>query len=252
MADDVLRADVPVVLRAGGGEGRLWGALLDVAAAQPSGWTLVGGLMVMLHALEVGLATGRVTNDVDAVAESRGVAQATHLLSSTLVSLGWSLDARDFTGEETGFTFRRDGLRFDVLAAEGLGPRADITTLPPAQSVPVAGGTRALQRSQRVAVRLGDRGGVVPRPDVLGALVIKSAAAALDRGRSSDPTRRPERHAEDLAVLYTAVADPVALRAELTGGDLRRLRAAPEPTWEVVRSAASRAAGIAAYAVIVA
>ena len=69
-SDGALRVDDPVVLPAGGADGRLWSALLELAAAQPSGWTLVGGLMVMLHALEAGLATGRVTQDVDAVADS--------------------------------------------------------------------------------------------------------------------------------------------------------------------------------------
>ncbi len=54
-------ATPPVQLPQHGSEGQVWSALLDVADAQPSGWTLVGALMVMLHAYETGIATARAT-----------------------------------------------------------------------------------------------------------------------------------------------------------------------------------------------
>lgn len=250
MPDDVVRAKDPVALPTAGAEGKLWEAVLDLSDQELDGWTLVGGLMVMLHAIEAGVSIGRATKDVDAVAASRAVANATRKLSSTLLALGWDLDAGRFKGERTGFRFERDGLLFDVLAPDGLSERTDITTVPPAQSITVAGGTRALQQTEHLAVRHGDREGIIPRPDVLGALVIKSRAAVLDKGVSSDPARRPERHAEDLAVLYACAGDPTAARAATAGKDVKHLRAAPEPTWEILPTASDRAAGQAAHRIL--
>lgn len=245
-----LRSDDPVYLPTGGSEGDLWAALLDVADRQPDGWTLVGGLMVFLHAYESGLSPARVTRDLDAVVAARSVTQATRRLSTTLVELGWRLDPKRIKGQDTGFRFDKATLFFDVLAPEGLGERADLTTVPPAKSIAIKGGTRALQRTQWLAVRLGDRGGLVPRPDSLGALVIKSRAAVLDKGSPADPTRRPERHVEDLALLYAGITDPEVVRSDASKADLKRLRSAPEPTWETLGDARLAATGQAARRII--
>jgi len=83
-----MTADRPVQLPDHGTEGRLWAAVLDVADAQPSGWTLIGALMVMLHAHDHGLDTHRTTRDADALVDVRGIAQATRRLVATLEHLG--------------------------------------------------------------------------------------------------------------------------------------------------------------------
>jgi hypothetical protein len=106
------------------------------------------------------------------------------------------------------------------------------------------GARQALDRTQHVAVQLAGRRGSIPRANLLGALVIKSCAAAGDRTASSP------RHREDLARLYALVPDPAALAAHVTRKDRQRLRAAPAPLWEVVPVAVARAAAQLAHRVL--
>jgi hypothetical protein len=134
-----------------------------------------------------------------------------------------------------GYKFVRDGLEFDVIAPEGMGERVDLTTVPPLRAPQLAGTRQALDRTQRVAVHLDGRVAALPRPNLLGALVVKACAAA------SDAIRGPQRHLEDLARLYRLVADPAALAP--TNKDRKRLRDTSEPIWEVLDDPADRAAG---------
>lgn len=217
-----------------GTEGRLWATLLDLADAQPDGWTLIGALMVMLHAHAAGIDARRTTRDVDALADVRGVAQATRRLVATLERLGWEMHPDHPRSENIGFRFTKDGLLFDVLAPDGLGERTDITTVPPLMTVGMSGGSRALRRTAVRDVVLGERAGRLPVPDLLGALVIKSRAAASDRAHTTDPTHRPERHLEDLAVLYACATDLRTLAREMIGADRRALGDTPEPHWHVL------------------
>jgi hypothetical protein len=112
-------------------------------------------------------------------------------------------------------------LEFDVIAPEGMGGRADLTTVPPLRAPQLAGTRQALDRTQRIAVDLGGRAAALPRPDLLGALVVKACAAA------GDHVRGPQRHLEDLARLYRLVTDPGALTP--TTKDPKRLRDPPDP-----------------------
>lgn len=217
-----------------GTEGRLWNALLDVADAQPEGWTLIGALMVMLHAHTAGIDARRTTRDADALADTRGVAQATRRLAATLHQLGWQMHPDHPRTNEVGFRFTRDGLLFDVLAPDGLGEHTDITTIPPLTTLSIPGGSRALRRTVVHEVAIGERTGGLPAPDLLGALIIKARAAATDHGPTSDPTHRPERHPEDLAVLYACATDLRVLADGLTTKDRKALRDAPEPHWHVL------------------
>lgn len=229
-----MTADRLIQLPDHGIEGRLWAAVLDVADAQPNGWTLIGALMVMLHAHDHGLDARRTTRDADALVDVRGITQATRRLVATLERLGWQLHPEHPKADDIGFRFVKDGLIFDVLAPDGLGARTGITTMPPLKTVPLTGGSRALNRTQVRDVALGDRVGQLPVPDLLGALVIKSRAAATDRNATADPGHRPERHPEDLAVLYACATDLRALVADATNRDRRNLRDAPEPHWHVL------------------
>lgn len=199
----------------------------------------------MLHAHDAGIDARRATHDADALTDVRGPAQATRRVSSTLTSLGWEIQPGHPTPDDIGFRFVKDDLMFDVLAPEGLAPKTDITTVPPLTSVPIAGGSRALGRTSARAVTLGDRLGHVPVPDLLGALVVKSRAAATDRTQA-DPAHRPERHPEDLAVLNACVTDLRLLGHDATAKDRRALARAPEPHWRVL-SADLRPQAQAAY-----
>ena len=130
--------------------------------------------------------------------------------------------------DDAGFRFVKDGLLFDVLAPDGLGERTDTTT------VPITGGSHALSRTDIRHVVLGEREGRLPVPDLLGALVIKSRAATADRVPPSDPSHRPDRHPEDLAVLYACAADLRAHADDTTKSDHKALRNAPKPHWHVL------------------
>jgi hypothetical protein len=49
----------------------LWLALIDIAERRPSGWTLVGGQMVLLHAFEHGVWPPRISRDLDLAVDAR-------------------------------------------------------------------------------------------------------------------------------------------------------------------------------------
>lgn len=88
-------------------------------------------------------------------------------------------------------------------------------------------------RSERLPVRLGDRTGLVRRPNLLGALVAKSVASVVD-------SRDPDRHREDVAILARIALNAGAFRAMRRMSrdkDRKRLRKALElmpdghPAW---------------------
>lgn len=87
------------------------------------------------------------------------------------------------------------------------------------RTVEIGGGSFALDRSEAMSVATGARVGTVHRPDLAGALVVKSVAAQKDRKRG------PERHLADLAFLYSLVVDPAELNETLSAANRRRLRA---------------------------
>jgi hypothetical protein len=240
---EVLRADDPVVLPHHGRIGQLWSAVLDVADRRAHGWTLIGALMVMLHEHEAGTPTRPATADADAVVDARGATGATRTMATLLQAQGWELDTDHVDVDGHGYKFVRDGLEFDVIAPEGMGGRADLTTVPPLRAPQLAGTRQALDRTQRVAVYLDGRISALLRPNLLGALVVKASAAA------GDHVRGPQRHLEDLARLYRLVADPAALSP--SAKDRKRLRDTAEPTWEVVDDPGERAAARAARRLLI-
>ncbi len=78
----------------------------------------------------------------------------------------------------------------------------------------VKGGTRALETSETVAVSVGGEHGLVRRPDLLGAVVVKAAAVDVDD--------LPRAQEGDLMFLLSLVDDPDALQP--TAGDRQLLR----------------------------
>jgi hypothetical protein len=201
-------------------------------------WTLIGALMVMLHEHEAGTPTRPATADADAVVDARGATDATRTMATLLQAQGWEFGTGHVDVDGHGYQFVRDGLEFDVIAPEGMGERTDLTTVPPLRAPQLAGTRQALDRTQRVAVDLGGRISALPRPNLLGALVVKSCAAA------GDHVRGPQRRLEDLARLYRLVTDPAAWTT--TAKDRKRLRDAAEPTWDVLNDPSERAAARAA------
>ena len=198
-----------------------WLVLLDLFANRRTDWTLIGGQMMFLLAVENGVTMPRTTTDMDVVinvVESPGAIRA---FASQLLQQGFEFGDVSPAGTGGRFTKPADpgpgSIMFDLLAPEGLGERTDITTVRPARTVQVPGSRQALDRSQPVAVRVRESEGVVRRPSLLGALVVKAAATAI-AVRSN-----PERDWEDAALLLSLVPDPIATRAECGRKDLRRI-----------------------------
>ena len=193
----------------------LWTTLCDLDDAHHADWVIIGGQMVMLHALQAGREPGRVSQDLDAVIDARVRPPALPAFLATLANLGFK--SAGVSPDEVAHRFERGSVHIDVLGPDGLGGRSDLRTTGTATTIEVRGGTQALQRAERVPVRHGDRVVHVPRPNLLGAIVIKASAV------HNDP--HPQRHVRDVAFLCSIVADPRAMRAEMTAKDLQRLRA---------------------------
>lgn len=176
-----------------------WLALLDLHDRISAGWTLVGGQMVHLHCAERGASPVRPTDDADAVLDVRAQPRMLHTFTKALADLGFASDGRSWEGHEHRWV--REAAQVDVLIPSGIGARA-------AARLGVSGGTtlqtpaaqQALDRSHDVDVVVEGRAGVMPRPNLLRALVAKAAAYTI----ASDPGRA--RHLTDFAVLTTLIA----------------------------------------------
>jgi hypothetical protein len=209
----------------------IWQRLIELSALQPVGWTLVGAQMVALHGHEQGRKPPRGTSDADVLVNVRAVQDATERFSRMLVAQDFQLDG--VSPEGIGHRFTDGTVKIDVLAPDGLDRRrARLTTIPPARTVSVPGGTQALGRTQLVDVRLGGLRGQIPRPDLLGAILLKARAVDVDDV--------PDAQREDLAFLLTLISDPRALATQLRGKErswLRRrknlLERGAQPWWRL-------------------
>ena len=184
----------------------IWHVLLDLRGAT-DGWTLVGGQMVLLLALEHEKVPPRVSEDIDVVADVRTRPPRMPRLVAALNAVGFVIGEPDPDGYS--HRFRRDRVVVDLLIPDNAGVRTVADTSDSTRSTPVSGGTYALQRTADVEVSVDGRTGLVPRPDLAGALVIKARAAVIDRRRG------PDRHQRDLAFLCSLVASPLEVRRDL-------------------------------------
>lgn len=223
-------------------EDRLWLALMDITDRRAADWTLVGGQMVLLHALEHDVTPPRISSDLDLVVDARVRPPAIPAMAQVLDDLGFRLGG--IAPDGVGHRFVRGPVAIDLLAPDGAGPRADLGFGGGAETIPVSGGTYALSRTRLVDVSAGGRAGRVPCPDLAGALVLKAAAARSDRKRG------PERHLSDVAFLLSLVPDPFVLRDELGAKNCRRIGAVSalddgdHPAWRGLDTALrSRAKG---------
>lgn len=215
---------------------QLWHVLLDLAEQLTVSWTLVGGQMVLLHAVERGRVPPQISQDGDVIADVRSQQGAIAAVVDLLIRAGFELDG--ISPEGLGHRYVKPAqprsLAIDVLAPEGLGTNVNLTTTKPGRTVQVPGGTQALQRSERVEVHHENRRALVPRTSLLGAIVGKAAACALP---GTDT-----RHLRDLALLCALVPDPFSLAEELTSKDKQRLGSAQllddplHPGWQLVPS----------------
>jgi len=120
-----------------------WLVLLDLFANRRTDWTLIGGQMMFLLAVENGVTMPRTTTDMDVVinvVESPGAIRA---FASQLLQQGFEFGDVSPAGTGGRFTKPADpgpgSIMFDLLAPEGLGERTDITTVRPARAAEATG-----------------------------------------------------------------------------------------------------------------
>jgi hypothetical protein len=205
-----------------------WGLLFELASDIGEGWTIVGGQMVQVLAAEYG-ASDRVrpTEDMDVLVDVRARRDGTEQLGRWLVE--HDVLHEGYSPDGIGHRYTRVAvtgpgkLIVDVLAPEGLGERANLTTTPPARTIQVPGGTQALGRSEAVEVTItdfvgaGERTGTVLRPTLVAAIIAKAAATTINVRTA------PERDWQDAALMLSLVSDPFAAAEGLTAKDRRRL-----------------------------
>jgi len=210
-----------------GHDDALWATLVELGDVRPGDWTLIGGQMVFLHALEHDTVPPRVSTDLDILVNARIVSGAVGAFSADIEALGFELDG--MSPEGIAHRYRRGTVSIDVLAPDGLGSHTDLTTTPPGRTLQVPGGTQALARTEFVRVTTSTLTGRVPRPSLLGAIVCKAVAVGVDDA--------PDAQRLDLALLLGLVDNPFELIDQLSATDRRRLRARTEladethPVW---------------------
>jgi hypothetical protein len=198
------------------GEGfySMWEELLYLAESPPAPWTLIGAHMVALHGWKMGRKQPRASKDADILVNARVVSNGTRRVSETLLSRGFSLDG--VSPEGVGHRFVNGQVRFDVLGPDGVGARNRLFTSSGARTVEVPGGSQALQRTEMVEIRVGRISGMIPVPNLLGAILVKVRAIAVDE--------QPEAQRGDVAFLLSLVDDPDPLDAEISNNERRWLR----------------------------
>lgn len=196
----------------------VWQEALALLDELEGGWTLVGGLMVQLHAARYGVAGARVTVDIDVLADSRERPSATERIARKLVDLGFEITER-LVEPAVAFRFEREGTVVDLLAPEKTGARNPPKTIGNFHAVQIPGGTQALARTETVLVEIDGHVSKVCCPTLLGAILLKARAI-----RSA----QREQDREDLVVLLSCVEDPAELRSELRGRERQWLWKAAE------------------------
>ena len=184
----------------------VWETIVDISDWFAAQWTLIGARMVQLHAMSAGRVVPRVSLDADALADVRAMPGATAKLSATLIEHGFELV--DMSTFGVAHRFVRDGVSIDVLAPDGLNTVKSRLTVGKLHTVQVPGGTQALHRTAIQQVRIGRRRGDIPVPNLLGAILLKARAVAVDDA--------PDNQRLDLAVLLSLVGDVEEILADLT------------------------------------
>lgn len=197
---------------------RMWMTLFDLAVEPPAPWSLIGAHMVALHGWSRGRTQIRPSQDADILINVRSVSDGTERMSLDLLRRGFAFDGASLSN--VGHRFRRDDVSIDLLAPDGIGEHVNVTTIRPARTVRVPGGTQALRRTRDVAVSSREASGSVPIPDLLGAILVKVRAIAVDDA--------PEVQRRDAAFLLSLIDDPDALASTLTTTERRWLRNQPD------------------------
>jgi hypothetical protein len=214
-----------VIPRPLGGWFHPWPNVFELATALPvERWTLVGGLMVQAHALARGIASARLTEDIDVLLKIELSTSVITAADRVIARLGYALqdpaDERRRTSPHYRYK-RASSLgteTIDVMAPDHAPPRV-VRRLRGRPMFEVEGGTQAIGRTMTFQMETDDGAHqLLHIPDELGALVLKGAAYSVDR-------RARERHLTDAAILAACIHDHAAELERLGGSDRRRLHA---------------------------
>ncbi len=177
--------------------------------------TIVGGLMVYLHARRGGIEMPRSTDDADFLLNAIVKKGSLISFASAVYQIGFELK-RD---EKYAYRFlHADGRKIDVMVADHL-PNLTLPRLSHLPALEVDGGQQAIDRRDIYTLRFTATEVTVGVPDEIGALVAKGAAYLVDH-------RDPGRHLDDGATLLASITDASGLDySRSTTGDRRRLRA---------------------------
>lgn len=170
----------------------------------PEGWTLVGGLMVQLHAYEAGDTGVRATTDIDILGDARR--HAVEKIARALDDDGFLLDPPSPI-DGTSHRWRRGELVVDLLAPDGL--RRDPAVAGSTRTVQIPGGTQAIKRTETIAVEIDGMLVPVHRPTLLGAVLIKARAILVHAD--------PDAQRADLVLLLSLIEDPTQAASDLKG-----------------------------------
>lgn len=195
----------------------IWRALIELARATVDGWTLIGAQMVRLHALRAGQAPRTQSLDADVAIAVPRVYRSAEAFIKQLTELGYELAG--ISQEEIGHRFVREGVSIDVLASGPVRPERKaraLRTVSGARTLEAPGAIQALARTELVRVRVGRDEGLIPCPDLLGAILLKVRAIGVDDV--------PEEQRRDVAFLCNVVPDPTVLDRQITGTERRWLR----------------------------
>lgn len=119
-----------------GHDDSLWETLIELTELRTGEWTLIGGQMVYLHAIEHAAIPPRISTDLDVLVNARIVTGGVAGFVAAIELRGFSLAGT--SPEGLAHRYRRDGVSIDVLAPEGLGPRTNLTTTPPMPSASIS------------------------------------------------------------------------------------------------------------------
>jgi hypothetical protein len=189
---------------------RLWTLILFLARefGPDREWTLVGGMMVQLHAFEHDDGP-RPTADIDLLGGAKRSPRMTEAMAARLVERGAEIAVPPRSDPDLGYRFEFEGETVEILGPDGL--RGDPKTIGRLKTFQAAGGSQALRRTEVVLVSVeGEEPVAVRRPNLLGAVLIKARVVVKRREEKFESDR------QDLVRLLSYVDDPRALRADMS------------------------------------
>jgi hypothetical protein len=166
-------------------------------------WSLIGGMMVQLHAFEHDDGP-RPTADIDLLGGAKRSPRMTETMASLLVERGAEVAEPPRSNPDLGYRFDFEGETVEILGPDGL--RGDPKTIGGLKTFQAAGGSQALRRTEVVLVSFeGEEPVAVRRPNLLGAILIKARVVVKKRQEKHESDR------QDLVRLLTYVDDARAL-----------------------------------------